>query len=82
MRSLGLWRPRRYGGAEAVSLKAMAREFGLTDPAVYRYFASRNDLLTDLIVDAYDELAVPLDAVVKATTARSGSARVHALADA
>jgi len=70
------------GGVEAVSLKAIARELGLTGPAIYRYFASRNDLLTELIVDAYDELAMSLDAAVTATTARSGSARLHALADA
>jgi AcrR family transcriptional regulator len=70
------------GGVEAVSLKAIALELGLTGPAIYRYFASRNDLLTELIVDAYDELAVSLDAAVNATTVSSASARVHALADA
>ena len=70
------------GGVEAISLKAIALELGLTGPAIYRYFASRNELLTELIIDAYDDLAVCLDAGVKATTLRSASARVHALADA
>lgn len=70
------------GGVEAISLKAIALELGLTGPAIYRYFASRNELLTELIIDAYDDLAVSLDASVKATTTRSGPARVHALADA
>jgi len=70
------------GGIEAISLKAIALELGLTGPAIYRYFTSRNDLLTELIVDAYHDLAASLDAAVKATTIRSGSAQVQALADA
>ena len=70
------------GGVEAISLKAIALELGLTGPAIYRYFASRNDLLTELITDAYDDLALSLDAKVKATTTRSGPARIHALANA
>ncbi len=70
------------GGLEAISLKAIALELGLTGPAIYRYFTSRNDLLTELIVDAYDDLAVSLDATVKATTIGCEPAQVHALADA
>ena len=41
----------------ALSLNAIGREMGLTGPALYRYFASRDALLTDLIVDAYGDLA-------------------------
>jgi AcrR family transcriptional regulator len=37
-----------------LSLRAVARELGMVSSAVYRYFASRDDLLTALIVDAYD----------------------------
>jgi AcrR family transcriptional regulator len=70
------------GGIEAISLKAIALELGLTGPAIYRYFASRNHLLTELILDAYYDLGLSLDATVKATTTRSGPAQVHALADA
>ena len=70
------------GGVEAISLKAIALELGLTGPAIYRYFASRNELLTELIVDAYDDLGASLDAAVKATSVRSGPPQVHALADA
>jgi AcrR family transcriptional regulator len=70
------------GGIEAISLKAIALELGLTGPAIYRYFASRTDLLTELILDAYNDLGRSLDAAVKAMTIRSASARVHALADA
>jgi AcrR family transcriptional regulator len=41
-------------GAAALSLRAVARELGMASSAVYRYFASRDELLTALIIDAYD----------------------------
>src|SRR5690348_13608846 len=41
-------------GASELSLRAIAREMGMVSSALYRYFASRDDLLTALIVDAYD----------------------------
>jgi AcrR family transcriptional regulator len=41
-------------GSAALSLRAVAREVGMVSSAVYRYFPSRDDLLTALIVDAYD----------------------------
>ena len=44
------------GGTAALSLRAVARELGMASSAVYRYFPSRDDLLTALIVDAYDAL--------------------------
>ena len=39
-----------------LSLRAVARDVGLASSAVYRYFASRDELLTALIIDAYDAL--------------------------
>ena len=41
-------------GAAALSLRAVARELGMVSSALYRYFPSRDDLLTALITDAYD----------------------------
>ncbi len=41
-------------GAAALSLRAVAREMNMASSAVYRYFPSRDELLTALIVDAYD----------------------------
>lgn len=41
-------------GAPALSLRAVARDVGMVSSAVYRYFPSRDDLLTALIVDAFD----------------------------
>ena len=40
-------------GAAGLSLRAIARDLGLVSSAVYRYVASRDDLLTLLLVDAY-----------------------------
>jgi len=43
-------------GASQLSLRAVARELGMVSSALYRYFPSRDDLLTALIVDAYDAI--------------------------
>jgi AcrR family transcriptional regulator len=43
-------------GAAALSLRAVAREVGMVSSAVYRYFPSRDELLTRLIVESYDSL--------------------------
>src|SRR3954447_19142745 len=44
-------------GAPGLSLRAVARELGMVSSAIYRYFPSRDDLLTALIVDSYLDLA-------------------------
>lgn len=43
-------------GAAGLSLRAVARDLGMVSSAVYRYVASRDDLLTLLIIEAYDAL--------------------------
>lgn len=43
-------------GAADLSLRAIARELGMASSAIYRYFASRDELLTRLIIDSYDRL--------------------------
>ena len=43
-------------GAAGLSLRAVARDVGMVSSAVYRYFAGRDELLTALIIDAYDTL--------------------------
>ncbi|MEU6892700.1 TetR/AcrR family transcriptional regulator [Streptomyces sp. NPDC046557] len=42
------------GGAAKLSLRAVARDLGMVSSALYRYFPSRDELLTALIIDAYD----------------------------
>jgi AcrR family transcriptional regulator len=46
----------RESGTAQLSLRSVARELGMASSAVYRYFASRDDLLTALIVQAYTEI--------------------------
>ncbi|MFF9154418.1 TetR/AcrR family transcriptional regulator [Streptomyces sp. NPDC014846] len=60
-------------GAAKLSLRAVARELGMVSSAVYRYFPSRDELLTALIIDAYDSLG---EAAERArATAAGGSPR-------
>ncbi|HSN06248.1 MAG TPA: TetR/AcrR family transcriptional regulator [Candidatus Angelobacter sp.] len=49
-------------GAASLSLRAVARDLGMVSSAIYRYFPSRDDLLTRLIIDAYDALGDAVDA--------------------
>ena len=49
-------------GAAGLSLRAVAREVGMASSAVYRYFASRDELLTRLITDGYDALGAAAEA--------------------
>jgi len=53
------------GGAGELSLRAIARELNLVSSAIYRYFGSREELITALIIDAYNDLADVLDAAAR-----------------
>jgi AcrR family transcriptional regulator len=48
-------------GADGLSLRAVARSLGMASSALYRYFASRDDLLTALIIDAYNSLGAAVE---------------------
>jgi len=48
-------------GPNALSLRGIASAIGMTAPAIYRYFPSRDDLVTALIVDAYRALGEAID---------------------
>ncbi|SNY52128.1 TetR/AcrR family transcriptional regulator [Paractinoplanes atraurantiacus] len=52
-----------------LSLRAVARDMGMASSAVYRYFASRDELLTALIIDAYNAVG---DAAERAAAAEKG----------
>lgn len=49
-------------GAANLSLRAIARDLGMVSSAIYRYFASRDELLTRLIIDSYDRLGAEVEA--------------------
>lgn len=69
-------------GAAALSLRAVARDLGVVSSAVYRYVASRDDLLTLLVIDGYTELGAEVDAAVDALPVDDHRGRMHALARA
>jgi AcrR family transcriptional regulator len=54
-------------GPQQLSLRAVARARGMVSSALYRYFPSRDDLLTALIIDAYDALGEAAETAVAGT---------------
>jgi len=66
-------------GAAALSLRAVARDLGLVSSAVYRYVASRDELLTLLVVDGYDELGDAVDAALARVDAADHVGRMMAI---
>lgn len=69
-------------GAAALSLRAVARDLGVVSSAVYRYVESRDELLTLLLVDAYNELGDAVDAALAACAEDDHRGRFSALAHA
>ncbi|WP_326668318.1 TetR/AcrR family transcriptional regulator [Streptomyces sp. NBC_01257] len=64
-------------GAAKLSLRAVARELGMVSSALYRYFPSRDELLTALIVDAYDSVGEAAEHAHR-TAAAEGDGRAAA----
>ena len=60
-------------GTEAVTLRAIAREIGMTAPALYRYFGSHEELLHSVVGDIFTELADDLHAAIRAESQRGGA---------
>jgi AcrR family transcriptional regulator len=57
-------------GATALSLNAIAKQMGVSGPALYRYFRNRDELITELVLDAYRDLAATCRAAATATDPR------------
>jgi AcrR family transcriptional regulator len=66
-------------GAAALSLRAVARELGVVSSAVYRYVGSRDELLTLLVVEAYNELGEAVEQAVAAAADGDAGAKFRAL---
>ena len=62
-------------GASALSLRAVSRELGMVSSALYRYFPSRDALLTALIVDAFDAVGAVAEEVEAELPAATGFVR-------
>ncbi|WP_024800295.1 TetR/AcrR family transcriptional regulator [Nocardia sp. BMG51109] len=71
------WEQIATAGVSALSLNAIAKQVGMSGPALYRYFASRDDLVTELIRDAYRSLAETLEAELE--SGADVSALAHAV---
>ena len=63
-----------------LSLRSIARDMGMVSSAIYRYFASRDELLTALIIDAYHELGEAAEAADRAESREDLLARWQAIA--
>lgn len=53
-----------HDGAAALSIRAVARAIGMSPAGLYRYYDGRDALLTDLITDAYTDLAVAVETAI------------------
>jgi len=60
-------------GPGGVSVSAIGKQLGVSGPALYRYFASRDELLTELVIDAYHDLAAALSAAASAGASAAAS---------
>ena len=69
-------------GPGALSISAIGKQLGVSGPALYRYFASRDDLLTELVIDAYHDLAKALTAATSHVPDDRPRGRFEALARA
>ncbi len=65
-------------GASGVSLRAIAREMGMTAPGLYRYFASLDDLVVSLKADFYNELAEAVGSAEESLPPDDVDGRLHA----
>ena len=66
-------------GAAGLSLRAIARALGITAPAIYNYFPRLEDLITALIVDAFNDLADAMEAAEAAEPSERPYDKIMAL---
>ncbi|HEY4450944.1 MAG TPA: TetR/AcrR family transcriptional regulator [Solirubrobacteraceae bacterium] len=70
------------GGPAALSLNGIAKAMGMSGPALYRYFASRDELMSTLVTESYEDLADTVDAAAEQARSRSPEQRLRAALDA
>lgn len=58
------------GGAGSVSWRGIARAVGMSPASLYTYFASLDDIYTDLITESFDHLADTVGAAIAAAADR------------
>jgi AcrR family transcriptional regulator len=62
-------------GAEAASLRAIAREMGMTAPGLYRYYDSREELIRHVCADIFRELAADIRRAIAEAAPPPGEGR-------
>jgi AcrR family transcriptional regulator len=67
------------GGVEALSLKAIAEEMGMSGPALYRYVASRDELIADLVSEAWEGLSSAIERAAERSSEASAAKRLGAI---
>ncbi len=67
-------------GPAGLSVSAIGKQLGVSGPALYRYFTSRDELLTELVIDAYHDLAGALADAVGQVPSSPPQAQLEALA--
>ncbi|WP_416565666.1 TetR/AcrR family transcriptional regulator [Nocardia testacea] len=70
------------GGPDAIALRAIAREMGMTAGAVYGYYGTRDDLISTLIADVYTALVDRLEAARDAIPVADPGGRIVAWGEA
>jgi len=70
------------GGPAALSLNGIAKAMGMSGPALYRYFSSRDELMATLVTESYEDLADTVDAAAEHARARRPEQRLGTVLDA
>src|SRR5262252_11222873 len=68
-------REAEQGGPEAISIKALARELGVSQPAPYRHFADREALLQAVTAEAFRQFTAIMRAAIDQPSARAKPSR-------
>lgn len=76
------WKQIGETGAGSLSLRAIAREMGMTAPALYRYYKDRDALVTALLVDAFTAFSDALEAARDSQAVDDHAGRFRAMCKA
>ena len=69
-----------HRGFHGVSIDELGAAVGVSGPALYRYFASREELMAALVTDSFDDLADTLTQVASVAAGQAPEDRLRAVA--